>query len=89
MEGGRSVTATWEDLGATDADVVLVAPCGYDLAAAVEQSEVVRSRLPGVPVVAIDSAAYVVRAGPRLVDGIEALAWALHSDAVPAPPAGP
>ena len=48
----------------------------------------VRNHLPGVPVVAIDSAAYVVRAGPRLVDGIEALAWALHPDAVAAPPAG-
>ncbi|OJY50238.1 ABC transporter substrate-binding protein [Pseudonocardia sp. 73-21] len=88
VEGGRSVTATWDELAALDVDVVLTAPCGYDLAAAVEQSEVVRERLPGVPVVAIDSAAYVVRAGPRLVDGIEALAWALHAEAVAAPPAG-
>lgn len=92
VEGGRSVTATWEELTALaldpGIDTVLVAPCGYDLAAAVEQSAVVRERLPGVPVVAIDSAAYVVRAGPRLVDGIEALAWALHPDAVQAPPAG-
>ena len=40
------------------------------------------------PVVAIDSASYVVRAGPRLIDGVEALAWALHPDVVPAPPAG-
>lgn len=88
VEGGRSVTATWDELAALDVDVVLTAPCGYDLAAAVEQSAVVRDHLPGVPVVAIDSAAYVVRAGPRLVDGIEALAWALHPDAVAAPPAG-
>ncbi len=88
IEGGRSVTATWEELAALDVDLVLVAPCGFDLAAAVEQSEVVREKLPGVPVVAIDSAAYVVRAGPRLVDGIEALAWALHPDAVAPPPAG-
>jgi iron complex transport system substrate-binding protein len=31
----------------------------------------------------IDS--YVVRAGPRLVDGIESIASALHPDAVPPP----
>ena len=31
---------------------------------------------PDLPMIAIDSASYVVRAGPRLVDGVEALAWA-------------
>ena len=42
----------------------------------------------GTPLVAIDSASYVVQAGPGLVDGVEALAWALHPDVVAAPPAG-
>ncbi|WP_240051351.1 hypothetical protein [Pseudonocardia sp. EV170527-09] len=36
----------------------------------------------------IDSASYVVRAGPRLVDGVEAVAALLHPGAVPAPPPG-
>jgi iron complex transport system substrate-binding protein len=88
IEGGRSVGATWDELAAEHIDVAVVAPCGFDLAAAVAQSAEVRARLPGVPLVAIDSAAFVVRAGPRLVDGIEALAWALHPDAVVAPPPG-
>jgi len=88
IEGGRSVAATWEELAGEQIDVVVVAPCGYDLAAAVAQSAAVRKRLPGLPLVAIDSAALVVRAGPRLVDGIEALAWALHPDVVIAPPEG-
>jgi iron complex transport system substrate-binding protein len=88
VDGGRSVTATWDELAATPVDTILVAPCGYGLDAAVAQAGPVRERLPGVPVVAIDSAAYVVRAGPRLVDGVEALAWALHPDAVPEPPPG-
>jgi iron complex transport system substrate-binding protein len=39
-------------------------------------------------VLAIDADSYVVRPGPRLVDGIEAIAWALHPDAVPPPPPG-
>ncbi len=72
-----------------EVDVIVVAPCGFGLDAAIEQSAVVRAQLPGVPIVAIDSASYVVRAGPRLVDGIEALAWALHPEPVVAPPTGP
>lgn len=86
VEGGRSVGAEWGALPA--ADLVLAAPCGFGLDAAVAQADQVRARLPGVPVVAVDSASFVVRAGPRLVDGIEAIAWALHPDAVPPPPAG-
>jgi iron complex transport system substrate-binding protein len=67
---------------------VVVAPCGYGLDAAVAQAAAVRERVPGAAVVAIDADSYVVRAGPRLVDGIEAIAWALHPDAVPPPPPG-
>jgi iron complex transport system substrate-binding protein len=88
IDGGRSVAATWNELAAEAIDVVVVAPCGYGLDAAVAQSAQVRAHLPGLPLVAIDSAAFVVRAGPRLVDGIEALAWALHPEAVVSPPAG-
>src|SRR5439155_17862551 len=88
VEGGRSVAVGWAELSGLAADLVLVAPCGYGLDAAVAQAAAVRDRLPGAAVVAIDADSYVVRAGPRLVDGIEALAWALHPDAVPPPPAG-
>jgi iron complex transport system substrate-binding protein len=84
--GERSVAAEWDDLPA--ADVVVVAPCGQGLDDAVAQCSTVAARLPGVPLVAIDSSGYVVQAGPGLVDGVEALAWALHPDAVPPPPSG-
>jgi iron complex transport system substrate-binding protein len=84
--GGRSVAADWDEL--PEADLVVVAPCGFGLAAAVEQSAAVAARLPGVPLVAIDSARFIVAPGPSLVDGVEALAWALHPDAVAEPSAG-
>jgi iron complex transport system substrate-binding protein len=84
--GGRSVSAEWDDL--PQADVVVVAPCGLGLEAAQEQCSTVAARLPGVPLLAIDSGSFVVQPGPLLVDGIEALAWALHPDAVPEPPPG-
>jgi iron complex transport system substrate-binding protein len=84
--GGRSVTTSWDEL--PEADLVVVAPCGFGLDAAVEQSAAVASRLPGVRLIAIDSARFVVQPGPSLVDGVEVLAWALHPDVVPEPPAG-
>jgi len=85
-DGGRSVTTTWEDL--PEADLVVVAPCGFGLEAAVEQSVTVAAGLPGAPLAAIDSARFVVQPGPALVDGVEAMAWLLHPDAVPEPPSG-
>jgi iron complex transport system substrate-binding protein len=88
VDGGRSVAAGWEEITALPADVVLVAPCGYGLDEAAAQAAAVRDRLAGADVLAIDADSYVVRPGPRLVDGIEAIAWALHPDAVPAPPPG-
>lgn len=85
-QGRRSASSGWGRLPA--ADVVLVAPCGTDLDAALDQCATVAEHLPGVPLLAIDSGRYVVQAGPALVDGVEALAWALHPGAVPEPPPG-
>ncbi|WP_226353636.1 ABC transporter substrate-binding protein [Pseudonocardia sp. ICBG601] len=85
--GGRSTAVDRADLPPCDA--VLVAPCGFGLDDALAQARAALPWLPaGVPVPAIDSASYVVRAGPRLVDGVEAVAAVLHPGAVPAPPPG-
>jgi iron complex transport system substrate-binding protein len=79
---------TWPEIAAARPDLVLVAPCGYHLAGTVSQATAVTSALPGIPVWAIDADSLVVRPGPRLVDGVEAIAAILHPDAVPAPPPG-
>ncbi|GAA4965731.1 cobalamin-binding protein [Pseudonocardia tropica] len=85
--GGRSTAVDPADLPPCDA--VLVAPCGFGLDDALAQARAALPRLPaGVGVHAIDSASFVVRAGPRLVDGVEAIAALLHPGAVPAPPPG-
>jgi len=86
LSGGRSVSAAWEDL--PPADVVVVAPCGFDLDGALAQCGAVAARLPRASLLAIDSGRFVVQPGPSLIDGIEALAWAFHPDAVPEPPPG-
>jgi iron complex transport system substrate-binding protein len=86
--GQRSVQATWAEIAAAEPDLVLVAPCGFRLPAAAEQAHLVAGLLSGIPVWAIDADALVVRPGPRLVNGVEAIASVLHPSAVPAPPPG-
>jgi iron complex transport system substrate-binding protein len=84
--GGRSVTTTWAAIADARPDVVVVSPCGYHLDGAAAQAVGVLARLPDVPVWAIDGDGLIVRPGPRVVDGVEALAAILHPDAVPGRP---
>lgn len=81
--GHPSAPTSWADIAAEEPDLVVVAPCGYHLDGAAEQARVVADRLPGRPVWAIDGDGLVVRPGPRLVDGVEALAAILHPGSVP------
>jgi iron complex transport system substrate-binding protein len=86
--GRRSEPLIWADVTAAAPDLVIVAPCGYHLAGAVAQAAAVTAALPGVPVWAIDADSLVVRPGPRVVDGVEAIAAIAHPGAMPPPPDG-
>jgi iron complex transport system substrate-binding protein len=80
--GERSVPTTWQAIDEAQPDVILVAPCGFDLDGATAQAQAVMDHLPvGVPVWALDANGVVVRPGPRLVDGVETIAGILHPDA--------
>jgi iron complex transport system substrate-binding protein len=65
-------------------DVIIVAPCGYDV---VRAAEAARSlTVPaGVSVWAVDANGLFSRPGPRLVDGVETLAAVLHPTLFPQP----
>lgn len=79
--GGRSVPTEWATIEQHDPDIIVVAPCGFGLEGAAEQAHAVLDRLPTrADVWAIDADGLVVRPGPRLVDGIEALATVFHPD---------
>ena len=86
--GQRSVETTYRELAATEPEIVLVTPCGFHLDGAASQAVAVVPHFPDAAVWAIDGDALVVRPGPRLVDGVEAIAAILHPGVVAAPPAG-
>jgi iron complex transport system substrate-binding protein len=86
--GARSVQTTWAELAAAQPEIVLVTPCGFHLDGAATQAAGVSGHFPGAQVWAIDGDGLVVRPGPRLIDGVEAIAAILHPEVVPAPPAG-
>lgn len=90
--GERSRRLSWTEVGAVDADVVVVMPCGFDLDGAVAQSAplLVRPELADAgSVVAVDADGCFSRPGPRLVDGVEALAAVLHPVGAPSVAAQP
>ena len=88
--GEPSQRSDWATLAATDADVAIVMPCGYDAPRAHAEARTHRDALAPLSLrrtVAVDASAYFSRPGPRLIDGLELLAHILHPEAVPAPPA--
>jgi iron complex transport system substrate-binding protein len=79
--GARSTRVLWETVHAARPDVVVVAPCGFDREASAAQADALLEAgllPPGVRVVPVDANAHWARPGPRLVDGVEELAAALH-----------
>jgi iron complex transport system substrate-binding protein len=86
--GQNSQGTTWEAVAATDAEVVIVAPCGFRLpgATALAEEVVARGVLPQTAEVwAVDADAYVVRPSPRVVDGVEMFASILHPEVFGSP----
>jgi iron complex transport system substrate-binding protein len=94
--GERSRRATWAEIRGGAPEVVVFMPCGYDLAGATVQAECLWEvpEFRSTPaarsgrVYAVDASSYFSRPGPRIVDGLEILAWAIHSDVFPEPPGG-
>jgi len=88
--GEHSPWMTWNDLVKADPEVIILMPCGYDLATTVRESQVLWQHphwafLRAVKtgrVYVTDGNQYFNRPGPRLVDSIEILAEILHPEAI-------
>jgi iron complex transport system substrate-binding protein len=77
--GDRSVAVTWEEIAAARPQIIVVAPCGFGLDQAGDQARLILDLVPDTAEVwAIDADAVMVRPGPRLIDGVEALASLIH-----------
>ena len=89
VAGEKSAHIRWEQLREAAPEVVVVAPCGYDMASARADLAVAPlppwwNDLPAVRhgrVYVMDGNAYISRPGPRVVDGTEILARLFHPDA--------
>jgi iron complex transport system substrate-binding protein len=77
--GEHSVVKTLDQVRAADPEIILIAPCGYDLPRAVAEAERLLALedwafARGRQVFALDANAFASRPGPRLIDGIEVMA---------------
>ncbi len=88
VAGRPSRRVDWDEVVAQDPDVILVAPCGFDVSKGIGEVSLL-TELPGWSslsavrnggVFVVNSNAYFTRSGPRLVDGVEILARILHPD---------
>jgi iron complex transport system substrate-binding protein len=93
-KGRPSREVTWRQIRDATPEVVVYMPCGYYL----DEAEGEAARLFFNPefadtpaaregnVFAVDATSYFSRPGPRIVDGLEILAWAIHPEAYAEPP---
>ena len=91
--GEHSPYVAWEQVAVYDPEVVIVAPCGFDL----ERTRAEALALLNLPgwrelaafkqgrVFALDGNAYLNRSGPRLVDSLEILAHLIYPERTTAP----
>ena len=86
----------WHEVRVAGPEVAVFMPCGYYLEEAEEEADsfLHQADFADTPAVrngnvfAVDATSYFSRPGPRIVDGLEILAWAVHPDSYPPPPDG-
>ncbi len=94
VAGQHSGYVTCADLQAFDPQVLLVAPCGFDLARSLQEAALLPqlsgfaelSAVKGNRVYVIDGNAYLNRSGPRLVESLEILAHLIQPQLFGPPP---
>jgi iron complex transport system substrate-binding protein len=84
--GQHSPWMTWEELSAADPEVIVIMPCGYDLAVTRRESQALVDHPQWAQLQAVqtgrvyitDGNQYFNRPGPRLVESLEILAEIFH-----------
>ncbi len=91
LPGEPSEPSEWKRLATAEPDAVVLAQCGYSASLSAEEAEDHASQLLALgasQIFAADASNHFSRPGPRLIDGLEQLAHALHPDLVPEPHSG-
>ncbi len=89
LPGEHSQVLSWEQVAASDPEIVVAMPCGYDAQRAREEALGHAERLASLGarrIVAVNASAYFSRPGPRLIDGLELLGHILHPEQLPQAP---
>jgi iron complex transport system substrate-binding protein len=84
VAGAPAPTVTPAELAALAPEVVVVKPCGFSLARALDERAVIErdviARLPAARVYVTDGNAFFNRPGPRLVESLEIMAACVHPE---------
>ena len=89
--GEPSNRIEWERILEYKPEIIVLAPCGYEVDQVMKEAHVLSSypRLETVPafqsskIFAVNASAYFSRPGPRVVDGLEILATIVHPEIFP------
>jgi iron complex transport system substrate-binding protein len=84
--GKHSPWMTWEELAASDPDIIIVTPCGFDIARTLEEMPLLSARKEWAALKAVkekqvfvaDGNQYFNRPGPRVAESLEILAELFH-----------
>jgi iron complex transport system substrate-binding protein len=95
-KGEPSRTVTHREIRDAMPEVLVYMPCGYYLEDAEEEAirVLAHPEIADTPAVrnrnafAVEATSFFSRPGPRIVDGVEILAWAVHPEAYPEPAPG-
>ncbi len=93
-KGDPSKVVTWRQIRDENPEVIVFMPCGYYLEEAEEEGGALFEQpdFADTPaarngnVFAVDATSFFSRPGPRIVEGLEIMAWAVHPEAYPEPP---
>jgi iron complex transport system substrate-binding protein len=90
VAGAHSTTGTWAEVRSADPDVLVIAPCGFDIERTVREIPALAAQ-PGWAdlravragrVFVADGNLYFTRSGPSVFDSVRILAEMLHADAL-------
>jgi len=93
VAGKHSQYVAWGEIVAYDPEVLLIAPCGFDLNRSLREASVLQelagwdgiSAITSGRVFVLDGNALLNRSGPRMVDSLELIAHLLHPAHFPSP----